>query len=185
MLRRESGKIILNLQETAMDKQLLDFYTDYLITSTHQTTSTGLSRILANSVSHDKFTRFLSSGEFGSKELWQLVKQTVRDIETEDGIIILDDTISEKPYTDENELVCWHYDHSKGRSVKGIGLLTGLMVGKDDLSLPVVFDLIRKDSIEKDGKRRSSKSKNQRMRECLEVVMKNQVKFRWVITDVW
>ena len=185
MLRRESGEIILNLQETAMDKQLLDYYTDYLITSTHQTTSTGLSRILANSISHDKFTRFLSSGEFGSKELWQLVKQTVRDIETEDGVIVIDDTISEKPYTDENELVCWHYDHSKGRSVKGIGLLTGLLVGRDDLSLPVVFDLIRKDSIEKDGKRRSSKSKNQRMRECLDIVMKNQVKFRWVITDVW
>ena len=38
--------------------------------------------------------------------------------------LIIDDTIEEKPYTDESELLlCWHYEHSKGRSVKGINLI--------------------------------------------------------------
>ncbi|MEJ7709433.1 MAG: hypothetical protein WKF84_06135 [Pyrinomonadaceae bacterium] len=29
--------------------------------------------------------------------------------------MIIDDSVEEKPYTDENEIVCWHYDHSKER----------------------------------------------------------------------
>jgi len=42
----------------------------------------------------------------------------VRSVEAEDGVLIFDDTIQEKPHTDENELICWHYDHSQNRSVK-------------------------------------------------------------------
>ncbi len=71
-------------------------------------------------ISHDKVTRFLSSEEFTSSTLWKLIKPKVREIESEEGVIIVDDTIEEKPSTDENEIVSWHYDHSKGKSVKGI-----------------------------------------------------------------
>ena len=46
----------------------------------------------------------------------------IRDIEQDDGVLIFDDTIQEKPYTDENDLICWHYDHSQNRTVKGINL---------------------------------------------------------------
>jgi hypothetical protein len=53
----------------------------------------------------------------------------VREIEQEDGVLIFDDTIQEKPYPDENELVCWHFDHTKGRSVKGVN--TYRVVGHD------------------------------------------------------
>jgi hypothetical protein len=35
------------------------------------------------------------------------------------GVIIFDDTAQEKTWTDENEIMYWHYDHCKGRSVKG------------------------------------------------------------------
>lgn len=168
-----------------MKKELLDFYTDYLITSTSQTTATGLSKLLPDEISHDKITRFLSSEDYTSKQLWHLVKPIIREVSMEEGILVFDDSISEKPYTEENELVCWHYDHSKGRSVKGINLLTGLYVGKDDISLPVVYDLIRKDKTTKEGKRKSSKSKNARMLECLSATINNRLAFAWVITDVW
>jgi hypothetical protein len=40
------------------------------------------------------------------------VKSAVRQIESGDGVLIFDDTISEKMWTDENEIVCWHYDHT-------------------------------------------------------------------------
>ena len=167
-----------------MKKELLDFYTDYLITSTNQTTATGLSKLLPDTISHDKITRFLSSEDYTSKQLWKLVKPIIREVSIEEGILVFDDSISEKPYTEENELVCWHYDHSKGRSVKGINMLTGLYVGKDDISLPVVYDLIRKDTTT-EGKRKSSKSKNERMLECLSPTISNRLAFGWVITDVW
>jgi hypothetical protein len=29
-------------------------------------------------------------------------------------VLILDDSIAEKPYTDENDIICWHYDHTQG-----------------------------------------------------------------------
>ena len=168
-----------------MNKELLDFYTDYLITSTSQTTATGLSKLLPDRISHDKITRFLSSEDYTSKQLWKLVKPIIREVSMEEGVLVFDDSISEKPYTEESELVCWHYDHSKGRSVKGINLLTGLYVGKDDISLPVVYDLIRKDKTTEEGKRKSSKSKNERMLECLSATINNRLAFGWVITDVW
>ena len=57
--------------------------------------------------------------------------------------MIIDDTIEEKPYTDESELVCWHYDHWKGRNVKGLNLLSTLyQVG--DVSVPVAFEFVKK-----------------------------------------
>jgi hypothetical protein len=66
----------------------------------------------------------LSRTEKTSKDLWLNVKPLVRKHESDDGCLIFDDRIIEKNYTDENDLICWHYDHSKGRSVKGINLLT-------------------------------------------------------------
>lgn len=57
-----------------MNSQLLDLYSDYLICSFGQTTATGLSALLAGSLSHDKITRFLSEKDFTSKDLWRLAR---------------------------------------------------------------------------------------------------------------
>lgn len=68
------------------------------------------------SVSYDKIIRFLNSKDFFSKELWEYIKPEVRKIEKNvEGVLVLDDTIEEKLYTDENEIICWHYSHSKSR----------------------------------------------------------------------
>ena len=91
----------------------LDLYTDYLLSSFGQTSATGLSRLVYGDISHYSISRFLSSNEFNSKVLWQKVKPLVRKHQTEDACLIFDDTILEKPYTDENDMICWHWDHSK------------------------------------------------------------------------
>jgi hypothetical protein len=54
-----------------MDKQLLETYTDYLMSSFSYTTATGLSILAEGNISHDKVTRFLSSEDFTSSELWK------------------------------------------------------------------------------------------------------------------
>jgi hypothetical protein len=41
-------------------------------------------------------------------------------------VSIFDDTIQEKAWTDESNLVCWHFDHCCGRTVRGINLLNAL-----------------------------------------------------------
>jgi len=120
-----------------MNKDLLELYTDYLLSAFSSTTATGLSKMTNQEVSHDKVTRFLSEEAPDSRVLWRLVKPLVRELEKEEeeeeeeeeGVLIIDDTIEEKPYTDESELVCWHYDHSKGRNAKGINLLSARFTG--------------------------------------------------------
>ena len=106
-----------------MNKELTELYSDYLLSSFGAVTATGLSDMLEGEVSHDRITRFLSKDVYDSRTLWQQVKPMVRKIEQPDGALIFDDTIEEKPHTDENEIVSWHFDHSKNRTLKGINIL--------------------------------------------------------------
>ena len=68
-----------------------------------------------------------------------MIKKTVREIETDEGVLIFDDTLQEKPHSKENDLICWHYDHCVNRSVKGINLLNCVYYSKET-SLPVAFE---------------------------------------------
>ena len=52
------------------DKDLLDIYTDYLISSFGLTTQTGLSRLLNGAISHDRIQRFLAKEAKTGKDLW-------------------------------------------------------------------------------------------------------------------
>jgi hypothetical protein len=168
---------------------MLDIYTDYLICSFGQASATGLARLLSNEMSHDAVTRFLSSEPQTSAAWWHVVKPLVRSVEHEEGVLIIDDSIEEKPSTDENELISWHDDHSKDRTVKGINFLTALY-HVSDVSLPIAFDLVTKteqypDLTTKQRKRKSSITKNDRYRLLLRVAVHNQVKFKYVLHDVW
>lgn len=172
-----------------MNKEYLELYTDYLISTFGYATATGLSRMVEGQVSHDQVTRFLSQEAYTSKDLWLEVKGTVRQIEQEHGVLILDDTIQEKPYTDENEVMCWHYDHSKGRAVQGFNLLNCLY-HVDDISIPVAFELVTKpveysDLKTRKRKRKSLVTKNELMREMVKVCVENQLKIRYVLFDIW
>jgi hypothetical protein len=171
------------------DKELLDIYTDYLISSFGLTTGTGLSRLLDGAISHDSIQRFLAGQAKTSADLWQIVKPYVRQIESEDGVLIVDDSISEKPYTDENEIICWHYDHSKGFSIKGINFIT-VLYHNQEVSLPVGYQLVEKTEFyidKKTGKekRRSPITKNEHYQQLLKQAVKNQIPFRYVLNDVW
>lgn len=163
-----------------MEKEKLELYTDYLISNNSYATATGLSAMLDGEVSHDQVTRFLSERDYTSKDLWRQVKSTVRQIERETGCLIFDDTIQEKEWTDENEIMCWHYDHCKGRSVKGINLLNALY-HCGEVSVPVAFEVIRKpiqfcDVTSRQVKRAGVVTKNELMREMINTCVLNTIK---------
>jgi hypothetical protein len=171
------------------EKELLDIYTDYLISSFGLTTGTGLSRLLDGAISHDRIQRFLSSPVKSGQDLWQVVKPYVRQMQSTDGVLIVDASISEKPYTDENEIICWHWDHSKGRSIKGINFITALYHA-NEVSLPIDYHLIEKTEFYTDKKtgkekRRSPVTKNEVYQQLLRQVMRNQIPFRYVLNDIW
>lgn len=172
-----------------MDDQLLDLYTDYLISSFGLVTATGLATLVGGSVSHDKITRFLASKPHTTADLWRIVKPFVRQIQAADGVMIIDDSIAEKPFSDENAIVCWHYDHAHDQMIKGINFLTCLY-HVADISLPVGFEVIAKTETyidKKDGKpkRRSPISKNELYQTLLRQAVQNQIPFRYVLNDVW
>ena len=172
-----------------MDKTLLDLYSDYLLSSYGKTPATHLSALLHGAISHDKITRFLAEDIPQSRDLWRIVKPHVRAVESADGVLIIDDSIEEKPYTDENAIVCWHYDHSKGCQVKGINFMTALYHSQS-VSLPVGFQIVAKtehyvDDETKTEKRRSPISKNTYYQRLLRACVNNQITFRTVINDGW
>ena len=172
-----------------MQKMDLELYTDYLLSTCGAATATGLSAMLDGEVSHDRVTRFLAQRDYTSKDLWRQVKSTVRKIEDAEGVLIFDDTIQEKAWTDESDLMCWHYDHTKARSVKGINLLNALYHCQGR-SIPVAFELVTKpyqycDLLTRQVKRRSDKTKNELMREMIAACMHNALKFRFVLMDSW
>ncbi|MBF6612781.1 MAG: hypothetical protein IVW55_06590 [Chloroflexi bacterium] len=85
----------------------------------------------------------------------------MRAIERADDCIIIDDSIYEKPYTDENDIIRWHYDHSQDRMVKGINFLSAIYhvpqldEAHPEVSLPAGLRLVAK------TKRRDPVSKNE------------------------
>jgi len=172
-----------------MDNKLLDLYTDYLISQNGLASATGLSEVLEGEVSHDKITRFLNLGSNGSKELWDEVKPTVRKYENISGVLMIDDTIEEKPYSQENEIIAWHYSHAKGIHVKGVNLLS-CMVRYEELSLPVCYEVIHKDlkyfcEEENKWRRRASITKNEHFRNQLRQCAKNEILYKYILTDNW
>lgn len=171
------------------DKELLDIYSDYLISAFGPTTATGLSALLAGRISHARIHRFLAGEQRTSADLWHVVKPHVRAIQSNRGVLILDDRIAEKPYPDENDIVCWHSAHAKDRMVKGITLLTALYHAQD-ISLPVGITLIAKtehyvDKQDGKPKRRSPVGKNEDYRAMVQQAVSNQIAFKDVLNDGW
>ena len=173
-----------------MDKHLLDIYSDYLIAQNQYATATGLSDLLEGQISHDKITKFLNKQDMSSKELWLYIKPEIRKIEEDTGgVLIIDDTIEEKTYTDENEIICWHYSHAKGMVLKGVNILSCL-VRYGDVALPIAYEPIRKDVVfcdiaTKKVNRQSSTTKNELFRSMLAQSVGNLVKFDYVLADNW
>jgi len=170
-------------------KDLFELYSDYLQTSFGATTATGLSKMVDGEVSHDQVTRFLSGKDYSSKDIWKALKKDIREIEDDSGVLIFDDTVQEKAYSKENDLICWHFDHTVNRSVKGINLLNCVYHSKG-VSLPVAFEVIKKPLRFKDKKtgqekRRSETTKNELLREMLLTCRKNQLKWRYALADSW
>jgi hypothetical protein len=176
-----------------MGGEILDLYSDYLLCGSRQATATGLSDLVDGKVSHDKITRFLSGEAMDGKTLWKKIKGTVREYENAEACLVIDDTVIEKPYMDENEIVCWHYDHKSGGTVKGINLVSAFYIAKKgdkELRIPINYRIVAKtewytDPKTQEEKRRSAETKNEMMREMIRTQIRNQVQFRYILADSW
>jgi hypothetical protein len=147
--------------------------------------------MLDHKLSHDQFAKVLSEKEFWSKDLWKEVKATVRKIDDDNNVLIFDDTIIEKPYTDESDLICWHFDHKTNNSVKWVNLMTCLLHSeKSKMCVPLDFETVLKPEFSceietRKVKRKCPQTKNDMLRTMFDHALINQVKFTYALFDSW
>lgn len=164
-----------------------ELYRESLMISQGQVSCTGLSSMMEKTISHDKFTRLLSSGYMNEEYVWKSAKPICHEIRSKDAVFIVDESIEAKPYTDENELICWHYDHASAKHVKGVCLLTGLY-HSGGMSVPAGVEFVTKplQTINKKGKRvrKSREGKNELFRKIVAHAFCN-LTFEYALADSW
>ncbi len=181
--------------------KLMDLYSDYLLSSPTMVSAIVMVKMLNDTYSHDAVTRMLAQPELSQQKFWKQVKRVIRQVESEFGVISVDDSIEHKPHSTENELISWHYDHTKGISVKGINMVTFTYVNElaDEMKvkIPLAWELVRKDKlVEKTEKkedkfitrqvRQASVSKIELVKARLSVlIQQNQVKCKYITFDTW
>lgn len=138
------------------------------------TTCTGLSAILPH-ISHDSANRFLLREQYAPKDLFEYEKNK---IVLKGGVLSVDDSILDKPYSDPKkaELIQYHYSGKHKQVVKGICLITLYYTDINGVCLPVNFRLYA--AI--DGK-----TKNDYFQEMLTEVLSWGLEPSWVTGDCW
>lgn len=173
-------------------EELKNMYINYTISSFEKIEMTKLGKIAGVGFSHDRFTTMLLDTNLDNEQdLWKSIKPLLRSFENnKDGCIVIDDTILHKPHTKESDTVCWHYDHTIGKSIKGIGLLNFLYTNSDGVSLPLGYEIISKSEMitTQDGKQKrvSLIGKNDMVQDKLQLLTyHNQVQYKYVLFDKW
>ena len=151
---------------------------------------------------HDWVSQSLRGGIFDSKYLWQQAKPFITAIEEQQAnanananagnreavVLCFDDSVEEKPYSDESELICWHCDHTLGRTVKGVNFLSALVVA-GGVRIPCAVEFVHKDHFQTDAKtgkekRVASCTKNEQFRQMV-AGCRSRFSFDYVLADTW
>src|SRR6266576_7587 len=106
-------------------------YIDFLIASPKVFTATEAGRVQPRqplAPAHDAFTRLLNRLEPDPGPLWEEVRPFVR---RGGGVLVLDDSVLDKPYARHMGLLGWFWSGKHRRVVKGINLLTLLWTDGD------------------------------------------------------
>lgn len=120
-------------------------YVDYLLSDPHHVSAVDLSEALDNQYSHDQITRMLAVGQTDDNKLYLKGKRFIKS-HTPVGkkVLILDDSILSKPYSEVNGLVTYHYDHSQHDYVKGINFISALWADEKH-TIPLSMEPVKKE----------------------------------------
>jgi hypothetical protein len=134
-------------------------------------------------------TRYWASTKKTASDLWRTVKAVGREVQSEAGVLILDDSIEEKPDTEENDIVCWHYAHAKDRMLKGSNFLPALSRSQGGNG-PVGFHLVAKTAQYPDPKtqkehRRSPVATNAVCQALIKQAVTHRIPLRLVLCEGW
>ena len=118
-------------------------YIDFLIATPKAASGTEAARVQPerpNPAAHDAFTRLLHRLEPDPATLWQEARpQVVLD----DGLLVVDDSVLDKPYAKSIELVGRHWSGKHHAVVRGIDLVT-LLWTDGDRRVPCDYRILHK-----------------------------------------
>ena len=185
--------LILGVRRALAMTCTLDLRTDYLLSSTGQTSGTGLSRLFAGAISHDQVTCVLKTAYRDSKTLWRQAKPLVRRAEqaqkrADYAVLIGDDSVPEKAHSAANAMLCPHWDYSQGRHAKGLNFVP-LFYPAGAGALRIAAERIEKThpcwaEKSQQPKYKSTCTKNAYLRQMLRVAQP-RVASRYLLADSW
>ncbi len=124
-------------------------------------------------VSHDSVNRFLLGENYEPKDLFE---ESSRLLELEGGVLNVDDTTIDKPYSQKMELVGHFWSGKHHRAVKGLNLVTLYYTDPKGCSLPVNYRVYDK---------AEDKTRNEYFREMLGEVLAWGLEPAFVAGDSW
>lgn len=152
-------------------------YIQFLIASPRVVSGTEAARVQprtgAQAIAHDAFTRLLHRLEPSPDALWEDARGQV---DRRRGVLVLDDTILDKPYARHMELVRRLWSGKHQRIVDGIGLLT-LLWTDGYRYIPVDYRIA--------DKARDGKTNNDHFRDLLATAYKRGFEPECVLFDGW
>ncbi len=149
-------------------------YTSYLLSEPTYSSCVGLSNVM-QTISHDSINRFLERERFEPKDLFDEEKDK---IEWVGGILSVDDSVLDKPYSDPKKaaFIDYFWSGKHHRTVKGINLISLFYTDIHGISVPVNYRICDKSS---------GKTKNDYFLEMLTELLVWGLIPAWVTGDSW
>ena len=151
-------------------------YINFVIATPRQITATEAERVQPesqNAPAHDAFTRLLTRLEPDAETLW---RDSKTQVDLSDGLLVVDDSTLDKPYSARNDLVYRHYSGKHGAVVSGINLIT-LLWTDGDRAVPCDYRIFDKDT--------DRKTKNDHFSEMIMKAYERGFSPKMVCFDSW
>jgi DDE superfamily endonuclease len=163
------------LSKPSAAKCTLEHYTAFLLAEAQSGGCVRLSEVSGGDFAHDAANRFLNREAFSARDLFEEARPLIT---LEGGILSGEDTILDKPYSQEGktDLVGYFWSGLHGRAVKGICLVSLFYADDKGVRLPVNFRVVDKSE---------GKTKNELFREMVAEVLAWGLAPALVTADSW
>lgn len=151
-------------------------YCQYLLSSQTNYTLTNLANHLQE-LSHDQINRYLSKAKLSSQMIWENVEKEIS--EDEEGILVFDDTVSDKRFSKKIALVRRQYSGNEHRVIRGIGVVSCIYINTKTGQFWVIDYRI----YDPDGDKKTKLDHVAEMLLC--AVEQKQLSFTKVLMDSW
>lgn len=149
----------------------LSMYISYILSEPKHLNCSRLGKLM--NISHDSVTRFLNRENLTPEDLFL---ESSSQLDLKGGVLSVDDTVLDKPYSYQMELVDYFWSGKHHRSVKGINLITLYYTDLKGHNLPVNYRIYDKSE---------GKTKNDYFQEMLAEVLKWGIEPNLVTGDSW